>query len=466
MALITWKFVDQPIASPTVLLDMNNGTTTRIQGLQMPAPPLRRSVASNAMSDGGIVSSAAYDLRELKFTAFLNGPTLTDKVAQLDALKAQLAKPANLLMFMPPGGSIPVFFQTVRSDDYLPDYAGAARAEWYIQCSILAQPFAIGIRHDITTGAVITNDPASGTNKTFLDITGVRGDSPAPAFVRVALASGTSPTFFWAQRTANNPAALTVFAQAEAGTLGTDTTVQANDVNMSGAGSNFVRTSFSTDAGVVTRLTVTVPTATDASALRGRYRMLAKIRTSASGSNFTMRYVQNPSSTNSTNGPQISFDSSAAITTADLGVVEFPGPGATPTAIGYSGLSAGYATESFAIQIGRNSGSATLDMDFVYLLPADERAAQFRRSNWVAGSYLCIDGPQEMAYGMASGTSPFGGTRTVDNAGSLTSYFGGFPMLVPGVTNRWYALIGAQAASATSTWDVSYWPRWREVATS
>jgi hypothetical protein len=105
-------------------------------------------------------------------------------------------------------------------------------------------------------------------------------------------------------------------------------------------------------------------------------------------------------------------------------------------------------------------------MDYIYLLPADERSAQFRRANWAASSYLVIDGPQELAYGMASGTSPFGATRTVDNAGGLASYFGGFPMLVPGATNRWYTLIGPQAASATSTWDVSYWPRWREVATS
>jgi hypothetical protein len=615
MALITWKFVDQPVSSPTVLLDMNNGTTARIQGLQMPAPPLKRSIATNAMTDGGIVSSAAYDLRELKFTAFLNGPDLTSKIAQLDALKRELSKPSNLLMFAPPGGSNPVFFQTVRSDDYLPDYQGAARAEWYIQCTVLAQPFAIGIRHDITSGLVVTNDPmatgsalnsntsfetntagwtgiggtltrttaqfhsgvASGTitpdgvtatvridsanvavtggatyraqgwvrcavarsislninwydsgsnyittgtgtisvaattwtfiatdmiapsnaafgniiptmtgtppatnvlwvdevelrqasvnGATFFDVTGVRGDSPSPAFVRVALGSGTFPTFFWSQRTANNPPALTLFAQAEAGTVGTDTTVQANDTNMSGAGSNFVRTTFTT-ATLTTRLTVTVPTSTDPAALRGRYRVLAKVRMSAGGSNFTMRYVQNPAGTNPTNGGLNSFDSSAAITTVDLGIVEFGGPGATPATIGFSGLSAGFATQTLGIQIGRNSGTATLDMDYIYLLPADERSSQFRRANWAASSYLVIDGPQELAYGMASGTSAFGATRTVDNAGGLASYLGGFPMLVPGVTNRWYTLIGPQAASAASTWDVSYWPRWREVATS
>lgn len=464
---ITWAFVDQPIASPTVLFDMNNGTTTRVldPGPQAPTPQLNRSFTSNAMGDGGVLSAASYQNRELKFTVWLNGASLSAKTTQLDALKRELAKPSNLIMYVPPGWSFPVFFRTFRSDDYVPDNKGGlAGAEWYVTCNVIAEPFAIGVRHDVTAGAVVTNDPASGTNKTFFDITGVRGDSPAPAFARVAVGTG-SPTFFWAQRTANNPSALTVFAQAEAGTLGTDTTTQANDANMSGASNNFVRTTFAT-ATLTTRLTVTVPTTSDPAALRGRYRVFAKIRMSATGSNFTARYIQNPGLTNATNGQLFSWDSAAAITVQDLGIVEFGGPGVTPATIGYSGLSAAYATQALGIQVGRNSGTATLDIDYIYLLPADERSSQFRRANWAASSYLAIDGPQELAYGMASGTSAFGGTRTVDNAGGLASYFGAYPMLVPGVTNRWYTLIGGQAASATSTWDVSYWPRWREVATS
>lgn len=463
----TWKFVDQPTASPSVLLDMNDGVTWKTLGgdfFKLPSPPLKRTIAQNAMTEGGVLTSAAYDLRMLTFTIELSALTEDGRIAQLDALKAQLARPSNLIMYQSTGSSHPVFFRTLRSDEYDPDIQFVPGETWRVSCNVLAEPFAIGVRHDITAGAVITNDPAGGTNPARLDITGVRGDSPAPAFVRVA-ATGTSNTFFWSQRTGGNPTALTHWVQAEAGTLGTDTTVQANDANMSGSGSNFVRTSFATNAGLVTRLTVTVPTATDSSALRGRYRVLVKARMSNTG-NLTMRYVQAPGSTNFVNGQQISFDSSVTTTTVDLGVIEFPGPGAVPATIGYSGLPAGYATQQLAIQVGRNTGSTTLDMDYVFLLPADERAAQFRRNNWAAGSYLCIDGPNEMAYGMASGSSPFGGTRTIDNNGALTSYFGGFPVLVPGVTNRWYALIGQSAATATSTWDVSYWPRWREVATS
>jgi hypothetical protein len=271
-----------------------------------------------------------------------------------------------------------------------------------------------------------------------------------------------------AQRTANNPTAVTVFAQAEAGTMGTDTTVQANDTAMSGSGSNFVRCSFSTSSSLVTRLTVTTPTATDAAALRGRYRVFARIRTSATGSNFTVRYVSNSTGANTVNGPQVTFDSLAntEFRYTDLGILEFPGPGPVPTAMGYSGLSAQVATQPLGIQVARNSGTGTLDIDHVYLMPADERLSVTSRNAQVTNSFLVIDGPSEMAYGMAPSTTPFGATRTVDGGGGLVSMMGGTPMLVPGVTNRWYMLRGGSGVTTTSPVDVSYWPRWREVATS
>ena len=77
-----------------------------------------------------------------------------------------------------------------------------------------------------------------------------------------------------------------------------------------------------------------------------------------------------------------------------------------------------------------------------------------------------LDGPNDMTYGMSSGSTPFGSTRTIDNAGGIVSRIGGIPQLVPSVTNRWYLLRTTATVSTTTTVDVSYWPRWREVATS
>jgi hypothetical protein len=465
MALITWKFVDQPITSPTVLFDMNNGTTTRLldkDGPQMPAPPLRRSIATNAMTDGGVLTSAAYDLRELTFTVWLNGPTLTDKITQLDALKRELAKPSNLLMFTPPGGSNPVFFQTIRSDEYVPDYRGAARTDWRIKCTVLAQPFAIGVRRDLAT-VTVTNDPAAGANPTRWDIAGssIAGDSPTPAFMRISNL-GAGGTAIIAQRTANNPTALTVFGQAEAATLGTDTTTWSNAIMSGGSGT---ATSFAT-AGLVTRLTFTLPSASSSEALRGRYRVLLRVHTGGTSATYTIRYVQN-SGGSFVFGPQVSYKANTIWQLLDLGIIEFPAY-ATPASVGYSGLTPGLGTGTLAIQAARtNTGLDNLDIDYVYLMPADER--QCTVSQTASTGYVVLDGPQDVTYGMAAGSNPFAATiagRVIDNGGGLVPRIGGLPMLVPGVTNRLYMLVDKANITATTTVDVSYWPRWREVATS
>ena len=414
-----------------------------------------------------MLSSASYQNRELKFTVWLNGAGQSAKISQLDALKAQLAKPSNLIMYNPPGWGFPVFFRTFRSDDYVVTNGSAVGgSEWSVACNVIAEPFAIGARRDLST-ATVTNNPASGTNPVMWDITGIAGDSPTPAFVKIGTALAAADPVLLAQRTVNNPTAVTVFAQAEAGTMGTDTTVQAADTAMSGSGSNFTRTTFTT-TGLTTRLTLTIPTATSAEALRGRYRVFLRVRTSATGSTYSLRHVQNPAGPDIVNGPVTTFNSLASteFRHIDLGVVEFPTAGPYPVSLGYSGLSAQMVTQTLAIQAGRTTGTATMDMDYVYLMPADERFLVAARNAMQVNSSLIIDGPNEMAYGQPSGATPFGSTRTVDNAGGLAFLFGGAPMLVPGVTNRWHMIRGTSANSVTSTVDVSYWPRWREVATS
>lgn len=470
MAPTIWRFVDQPIASPSTLLDMNDGATWKCLGddfFKLPSPPLKRSVASSMMVDGAMLSAAAYDPRVLTFTLELTAATEAGREAQVDALKAQLAKPTNLLMFQSELSANPVFFRTFRSDEYDLNTQFIPTKNWRVDCNVLAEPFAIGVRRDLST-VTVTNNPASGTNPILWDITGIAGDSPSPAFVRIGTALGVGSPIMLAQRTVNQPTTVTTFAQCEAGTMGTDTTVQATDANMSGSGSNFVRTSFTTDASLQTRVSVTVPTATAAEALRGRYRVFVRVRTSATGTNYALRYAQNPAGADSVLGPVTSFDSLASteFRHVDLGVVEFPTAGPYPATMGYSALPAQMVTQALGIQVARNSGTATIDLDYVYLMPADERWSVSARNSTQASSFFVIDGPNEMAYGMPSGTTPFGATRTVDNAGGMAFLFGGVPMLVPAVTNRWYMIRGSSAVSVTSTVDVSYWPRWREVATS
>jgi hypothetical protein len=461
----TFKFVDQPIASPSVLLDMNDGATWKVLGndfFDLPSPPLKRSIAASTMIDGGTLTAAAYDLRTIKFTLELTAATEAGREAQVDALKAQLAKPGNLLMFQSELSANPVFFRTLRSDEYDLNTQFIPTKAWRIECTVLAEPFAIGIRRDLSQ-VTITNDPASGTNPIRWDITGIVGDSPTPAFVRLSNL-GAGNTAVLATRSVNNPTAVTVFAQAESGTLGTDTTTQANDVNFSGTGNNWTRTTFATNANFVTRAVLSVPTASSAEALRGRYRVFLRCRASAAGSVFSVRWSQNDGLADAIPGPTATFSGGTSLALFDLGVLEFPAASWAPTTIGYSGLAAAYAAPTLAIQVGRTSGTASFDMDYVYLMPADERLCSVNQTQ--ATGFLVLDGPNDTTYGMASGTTPFGATRTIDQGGGMVPRYGGLPMLVPGVTQRWHLIIPGLAITSTKTVDVSYWPRWREVATS
>lgn len=608
-----WKFVATPESSATVLLDMNDEMTWKTLGgefFKLPSPPERRSIATNNLTDGGLVTAKNYDLRQLVFTLELTAPSEAGRIAQLDALKRRLSGP-GLLMYKPKDGAYPVFFQTL-SGEYELDNQFIPGVAWRVPCSVLAQPFALGERHDITVGAVVTNDPANGTNRTFIDITGVRGDSPSPAFARVSSGFAAASVFMLAQRTANNPTALTVFTQAEAGTMGTDTTTIGNDSSMSGTGinpvsnpgfevnnanwtpaagtltrdtaqfhsgvasgrydatsasgtrvsnsnsfnvtegvtysasgwvrsgtgpftqarvnirwfdsgastitttvgsfvtlsttwteatvsaaapvgavtahvrvefspdplavaasaffddvtfspgSNFARTTFGTNT-LITRVTVPIPSATSGEALRGRYRVYARVRRSASTSAFLVRYKAG-----GVTGLSVAWSTSMPNTWhLDLGMVDVPSYGPGPQAIGYSGLAPALTQLSLEIQAQRSSGSLNLDIDYVYLLPADERQCSFQQVG--TPNSIILDGPNDTIYGLATGSTPFDpdtADRTIDNGGGLIPRQGGLPVLVPGVTNRLYALRAGQSNTSTSTWEVSYWPYWREVATS
>lgn len=460
----SFKFVDQPVASPSVLLDMNDGATWKTLGgdfFKLPSPPLKRSIAANAMIDGGVLTAASYDLRMIGFTLELTGATEAAREAQMDALVTQLAKPTNLLMYQSGLSTNPVFFRTLRSDEYTLDTQFIPGEAWRVECTVMAEPFAIGARRDLVQ-VTVTNDPASGTNKTLWDITGVVGDSPTPAFMRISNLGAGVPAVI-AQRTVNNPTALTLFQQSESATLSSDTTVWSNAAMSGGAGT---ASSF-TSSSMATRLTYTLPTATSPEALRGRYRVFLRVHTGGTTADFVIRYAQNPGAGQDiVYGPQVSYHAGTTWQLLDLGVIDFPAL-QTPQTIGYSNLPPALAQASIAIQASRANGADNLDTDFLYLMPADERLCSVAQTT--ATGYAVLDGPNDMTYGMSAGSSPFSSTlssRGVDNAGGLVSRYGGMPMLVPGTTNRMYMLVGSGSITSTQTVDVSYWPRWREVATS
>jgi hypothetical protein len=456
----TWKFVDTPVTTPATLLDLNDGTVwkTLREGLDVSPPDLRRSIVGNQMIDGGYLTAASYDLRTLKFSLHLYGASEDARNSQLKNLEAELNKPTNLIMYQATSSSYPVYFRTLRSDTFDLDKQFIPGQAWQIDCEVLAEPFAIGIRRDLTQ-VTITNDPASGTNKQFWDITGIVGDSPTPAFMRIS-DLGANGLIWLGTKAFGNPTSLTLFAQAESGTLGTNTTSSA----VTGfSGGNGAVCTFGTNT-LIDRTTLTLPTSSDATALRGRYRVILRCSASAT-QNTTLRVVQAPAGPDTVPARKVTVDLTTTAVLVDLGVIETPPPQPVPQYVGYSGLAAAYATKTFSVQAIRNTGSGNLQMDYVYLLPADERLCAVSQVAGISSGYVCLDGPNDATYGMASGTTPFGSTRTIDNNGGLVPRIGGLPYLVPGVTNRWH-MLKSGAITDTRTVDVSYWPRWREVATS
>lgn len=469
MATMKMKFVDLPVAVPATLFDLNSGTDTDIamdKDFHLDPPTLRRISAVNQVTNGSIPTADAYDNRFLVFTVGLHAPTKALRVLQMDALIDELSKPTNLIMYQLDSTQPPVFFRTFRCDDYKLDDGGNGNAEvWYVTLNIEAEPFAIGLRRDIATITVKADPAAASGNKTLFDITGIVGDAPTMAFVKIATL-GANNVMWLATRSMNNPTSLTPFFQAETATLGTDTTAAADVSGSSvvpGTGNSRSVTTFANN-NLIARLTVNAPSGSDPIAFRGRYRVICRISASAA-QNVTMRWRQVPSG-DSVPGPQTSVDVALAWQFIDLGIIEFPAPQVSPAVIGYSGLQPGHAATPLSIEARRNSGTGSLWIDYIYLLPADESQCALYQLMDVTSGWIVADGPNDATYGLANGSTPFGATRNLDNAQGIVTRQGGLPMLVPGVTNRWYTLFAPGNLNASKTFDISYWPRWRKVATS
>lgn len=294
----------------------------------------------------------------------------------------------------------------------------------------------------------------------YWDIVGIVGDVPTPAFVKIS-DLGSQGKAWLATRAFNNPAGLTHFVQAEAATLGTDTTVVADTA---ASGNSRTNTSFATNAGMVTRLTMTLPNGSDPAALRGRYRVIMRATAATAAINISMRWRQSGGG-DFVPGPIVNVDLTPPNWKYyDMGIIEFPAPQMLPDYAGYSGLNTQHAATPLAIEVQRNSGTGVLLVDWIMILPATERLCSIFQQAANASGWICLDGPNDATYGLASGSTPFGTTRILDNKQGIVTRQGGLPMLVPGPTNRWYFIHNESSNNATETVDISYWPRWKEVA--
>jgi hypothetical protein len=458
------QFVDSIASSPTVRLDLNNLTGSNalavdVAGMDLSPPPMRRAFTSTMLMDGDRITAAAFENRVVKFTVRLIRAASVDAAATVvQNLGRELNRPTNILKVHLDGATAPVFFRTFRA----PDYTLSMLRLLFIEntaaaLELVAEPFALGLREDPVSLVTVDTNPAAGSNGCFVDVTGVKGDVEAPAFIRwpdAATANDRETVF--AVRRRGTPSATPFLFQAEALTQGTDTTTQVNDANFSGAGNNYSRCTFAT-ATMQGRLS-TADLGTASVDLRGRYRVLLRYRKNTSGDGINLMLRWGDVGFTTVDNAIFATPNTTSTCMADLGDISVP-LGLDPV-FDPSGTELAVADAfQLLLMAERTSGSGTIDFDFLLLVPADDRLAVLK---WQAGGAdrWLLDARDDSAHGRSS-------SDQVASAGG-PSIAGELPMLTPNQTNRIYMLREvAPGLSSTLTTvtnvSVSYWPRYLSV---
>lgn len=450
------RFVDSVQLSPIVRLNLNDGQIWAASDeTNLAPPPLKRAVSSSLLVNGEYPGASAYGNRELELVLRLNG-TADAAAAQLQLLYRELDRPNNLLQYTAETTNT-VFFRTFRST---PNSVRFDPLDKVVRVTVLAEPFALGIREDVGS-VTVRNDPTL-TNGLFMDVTGIKGDVETPLFIEYTrgatyfqrgLAVGVRPK-------GSSGAYPTIFRQAESLTMGTNTTSGA-DALMSGG--NRARCTFGT-ATMQTRVSGKFPQSTEPAGAEclGAYRVFVRVAKTVGGDVINMRV-----GTSLDSASKVFYERPVALPVAastspilaDLGIISigdvFPGsPGYDTTAYRAETL------PTLLIEAERVSGSGNLDIDYVCLVPADYRYGKWSLVSTTtdASARAVVDGVNEITYG---GKALTGTTPGVFAETSVAGLTGGYPTVMPG-DNRLVIVDPdySNDLSATNTVVLRYWPKY------
>lgn len=454
------------IQDETTRLDINPGgsaPTYRIlkDSVDLTPPSLRYAEADGGvLRDGSFISASAYNNRILKMRLHIYAATADALATAIQNLARELDRETNILKWNT-GQTNPVYFRTLRSPlsnmniEFLEN-----RVE--VDLEILAEPFAYGTRV-AQAAQTLNNDPAAAGTGCFIDITGVKGDVPTPLFLQHDEPTNNNDYYIMGVRQHGTPSDMTIFAQCESMTLGTDTTSVAD---ASASGGNVARTTFATPT-MVTRLTATMPkaapTLAEARANRGTYRVFAVVEKSAATDAINLQLV-GPSGVANT---KQAVPNGVGRKIVDLGLVQVPyGPAAEVFGPGYSGVEGGAAPVTIEVQAERTSGAGNLESDFLLYVPADEGLCIANFST-TSVEDRWFDGPNNAAYLAAD--SWLTGDQAAAN---VPARVGSIPALFPNQTNRLVMLLGRSTTNLgagevqpdwtkahTASLVVHYWPR-------
>jgi len=454
------RFVDSVAASPAVRLNLsavpwNTHYTTRIT-----TPRLQRAEASTLLNDGAFTPASKYGDRTVFLELQLSTTSADAAATQLQTLMRELDRETNVLQWQPDGASNPVFLRTKRADTAEIENIRPQGGLISLSVEVPAEPFAFGVKETLSN-ATVNNDPANGSNGCFFDVSGIKGDVETPLFLSCdsgVQASGRRESAIGVRHrgtVANVPFVL----QCESMTVGTNTTVQTNDTLMSGAGSNYTRTTFG-DTNHITRLTTGPYPASASVDARGTYRVFARYRKSVSGDSITIGLSADSDGTITSND-EVTLPSGTSIRYVDLGLLQIP-MGYDPVTDGYSGTELSARGQTLYIQAGRPSGSGNLDLDVLLFVPADDRFCVVKWSGFSGPTSWTLDSARASVYGVGASGEVY--------PNQLAPVLGLPPLVSPGVTNRVFFVrdtgsgaSGGDVKTGTVVVTPYYWPRYLYV---
>lgn len=352
-------------------------------------------------------------------------------------LARQLLGGSGWLRWQPNALTKPIWFETWRpeSEALSFEHFAANKTEnvWTLPINIPAEPFAVGAWETISA-TTINNDPAHATNPCRMVLPAILGDAPTP--LRISF-NPSNPVemhgYRWMFAVHSGPTQRTPVVWQIGGTdgwtPGADTSATASSSAYSGG--SYRTVSFATDATLQNRISGVAPSAVPV----GRYQAFVRTDRTDNASVFSLRMGQRV-------GVGYQFDTPATVTArtastaanhacwVDLGEIALPAY-APP-----KGENPGFSIAlDIALQVARVSGTGSLRLDTIVLLPIDTPDTTAAATMFVNFPIIGID--DNGGGGVLAGDrEAFWSYNELGFVAPLKAELvGDFPVVVPGETN-------------------------------
>lgn len=407
--------------SPVVLFDFDEWFTLGV-GTDFSPPGVRESNTWTQLVDGENTGASTLGDRNLKLVLTQYTGNAEDHAEVLQTLGRLLDDSRGQVFLWQDEGTVHErFFKTKRTSMGIEDHYLLENPKRTLTLNIPAEPSAYG--RPIYGTFSIANDPTTGTNKMTYPFPTIKGDVPAPLWLKfdgsaiqwysllssccVPEGSTDGVPIFTGDFT---PAAITGWTVANS----------ADATAVSGTRKRMTR------ASGVTEHTVTINTPL-LNVPRGDYRILARVQSSLATADvaaYVSEATINPSPTKTWRDvPGTTWGY------VDCGIVRAPGYG--PRGSDLSDYVAAPDSRTTIVVAFSMPSTGTIDLDGILLVPTEldlGRDTVTALTTSISGSDLIVDGINMEAYNeVVTGASPLLGPVPVG---------GGFPQVMPGATSR------------------------------